>query len=413
VYFNGRFGLAKNIIIYISDLQSDQVEWLLYDEKGKATSRPKRDSLSDVAALVDGRQVKVVIASVLVTLTTATVAGASARAIKAIPYALEESLSEEVDNLHFAVGTKQQGDVYPVAVVSRDVMDLLQARFNAVGLRPSEMRPECLALPRFEEADNSWTGLLTDTLLILRLDDNKGYSIEADNASFLIGLSLNEVAEKEPAGIVLFKHAEKDIDLNESNIDIESRPCRDVLSLFATGIESSKAINLLQGDYSFKQQFDKAWRPWRSTAILCVCAALVFGGVKLIELSKYSQQVTAQRAQMRDILKRTFPSIKRIVNPRKQMQTRLKQLGATGVDNGFVSVISSINIALQAAGNTKLNSISYKSGRMDIDLETNRLSTLDTLKKTLEKEGQYSMKIESANQTDNRIRGRIRVEVKG
>jgi general secretion pathway protein L len=228
----------------------------------------------------------------------------------------------------------------------------------------------------------------------------------------LLGQSLEEAADDPPAGMVLFTTDEAELSLDTVALDVEQRPCDDVLKLLARGVHNSPAINILQGDYSFKQQFDRAWRPWRPAIALAAALVIAVGAGKFMEYRAVASELAEQNAQMEDILRRTFPSIRRVVNPRKQMQSELKKLGAGGGD-GFVSVIKQVSDALGSTGNTNLNAISYKTGRLDLDLDTDRISTLDRLKQSLETGGQFSMTIDSANQSKGRIRGRIRVEVRG
>ncbi len=405
--------MAKNIVLYIADTEFEQIPWLICDDRGNPVSETKIDSLERIAAQVEGRKVIVIVPAEWVTLTSASVPGSSARAARAIPYALEEMLSEDVEELHFAVGDRQGSDTYPVAVIASELMFLLQERFTAAGLRPTEVRPEPLALPRFKEEHNSWTAYVKDHRLVVRLDDFAGYAIEWENAGLLLKQSMQEAGDARPAGIVLFKNAGQTIDPLDSSLELEEREYKDQLSLFASGVFNSSAINLLQGEFSFKQQFDRAWKPWRPAIALLLVLGVIFGAGRYIEYRKLSTQIETQKAEMADILQRTFPSVKRVVNARKQMQSEMKKLGAAGINSGFVSVINSISSSLGEAGNTTLNSINYKSGRIDLDLDTDRLSTLDKLKQTLEGDGKYRMTIESANQSNGRIRGRIRVEVRG
>lgn len=405
--------MAKNSVIKLIDTSLYQADWLICDEQGAVVTGVRRDTLENIASQVEGQKVDIIVPSEWVTLLTATVPGSSARATKAIPFALEDDLSQDVEDLHFAIGDKQANDNYPVAVISHELMRKIQARLNEVSLRPTQIRPEQLCLPRFQESENGWTGLLADNGLIVRLDDFNGFAVESENTKLLMDSCLEEAIDTPPAGMVVFCQAGETWDYDNDSLNIEERECEDVVSLLARGIHNSAGINLLQGNYSFKQQFSRAWKPWRPAMVLVAALLIAFGASKFLEQQKLSKQVSAQKAEMESILKRTFPNIKRIVDPRKQMASEMKKLNGDGGNSGFVSVVSSLNKAISAAGNTQLNSISYKSGRMDLDLETDKLSTLDSLKTTLEGEGRFKMKIESANQSKGRIRGRIRVEVRG
>ncbi len=407
--------MAKNIIVYIPDVTSDHVIWLGCNDKGCTTTDLQHGTIAELAKIVEGHKVLVVVPSALVTFAYAKIPGSKSKAEKAIPFALEEILCEDVDTLHFATADKSTEEGYPVAVISKDVMDTLLERFDSTGLRPTEMRPDALALPLISTDKASWTAYSDEEQLMLRTDEYTGYGVDIESALFLLDQSVRQLPEDEEKKLVLFGlSSENRLQLPDAISDqIETRQCKNLLSLFAEGMTSTTGINLLQGNYSYKQQFDRALKPWRPAAVLMILLILVISGAKFVQSQKLNQQIEAQKEQMATILKRTFPSIRRVVRPQKQMQTELKKLGATGVDSGFVSVMDEIRQALEFASNTNLNSISYKTGRMNIDLDTDQLSTLDKFKKKLENEGRFSMKIESANQKDGRIRGRIRVEIRG
>ncbi len=407
--------MAKNIIVYIPDLSTDRLIWLSCNDKGIPTSELQRGTFVDLAKKSEGQKLHVIIPSKLVTLSYIQVPGSKQKAQKAIPFAMEEMLCEDVDLLHFSVADKSTEVGYPVAVIAKSMMESLLEKFDAVGLRPVEMRPDALALPFPDTAPRNWSAYSDDEQLILRTDTYTGFTVDKDIASLLLDQCVKEIPEEEQRVFVLYSDSKENrLPVPEElSRNMESRQSKNLLFLLAEGIMCTVGINLLQGDYSYKQQFDRALKPWIPAAVLVIVLLLVIGGTKIIQSQKLNQQIESQKAQMTTILKRAFPNIRRVVRPQKQMQTELKKLGSAGIDSGFVKIMDEIRQALEFAGNTNLNSISYKTGRLNLDMDTDQLGTLDKFKKKLENEGKFSMKIESANQKNGRIRGRIRVDVRG
>jgi len=68
--------------------------------------------------------------------------------------------------------------------------------------------------------------------------------------------------------------------------------------------------------------------------------------------------------------------------------------------------------ALGGARDARLQSIAFRGGRMELELEADALQSLDRLKQALEKSGQMSATIQSANQEGGKVRGRLRLENK-
>src|SRR5690606_2628720 len=71
-----------------------------------------------------------------------------ARLQAALPYAFEEFLAEDVDQLHFAAGTRRESGRVPVSIVSRETLDEWQRRLAEAGLGPAAMIPENHGLAR-------------------------------------------------------------------------------------------------------------------------------------------------------------------------------------------------------------------------------------------------------------------------
>src|SRR5678815_6035523 len=64
-----------------------------------------------------------------------------------VPFALEEHLAADVEDLHFAVGKRDGRPGTPVTVVARARMDAWQALFTDAGLQADAIYPETAALP--------------------------------------------------------------------------------------------------------------------------------------------------------------------------------------------------------------------------------------------------------------------------
>ena len=406
--------MSKNILVSVLDDALEQVSWLICDDQGSPVSAARTDTLEDVASQVEGRRVTVVVPADWVVLLSAEMpASAASRLARLLPNVLEEQLSEDVDNLHFAPGKRRDGNRWPVAVISHARMQRMQSRFEACGLRPTEVRPEPLALPLFGGDDVSWTALQREGAVVARFDADSGYGIETELAATLLARSCADAGDTPPAGMVLFNATEKEAIAVDGLSSIEERPCSDMTALYAKGVYTTDGINLFQGDYSIKQRFDKAWKPWRGVmALAAMLLVLVWTG-QYLEYRQLGQVVDEQRAAMTDIFKRTFPSVTWVSNPQRQMRSELRKLGAGEGGGGFVTAMGVISQAVNANNKTVLNSVNYKTGRMDLDLQTDALGTLDAIKKQVEGAGPYLLSIESANQVDGGIRGRLRVEVQG
>jgi len=404
--------VSKHVIIYIPLVGENSVQWAVSDDHGKLSADVEYSTLEAVASEIEGRRVTVVVPADEVLLAEATVPGNStARALQAIPYALEEQVADDVESLHFALGSKGKDDNYPVAVISRDTMDTLTEQCQAAGLRPTEIVPETLALPQLPNEGleaPAWTALLDQDQVVIRMGGSQGFATDTGMASIMIdGATQALDGDVKPLLVIFRTDAQAGLEVPEDT-DIEIRPCEHRVALYASGLANSTHINLLQGSYNPKKNFDKNWKPWRATAALaaCLCTALFVG--KWLDVRSLDKREAHLDEQIALAFKQALPDT-RMRRPRRQIESALNQIGAVNSD-GFTNRLSQIASSLATQPQTALKTIGYRNGRFDLDLNTDAVPTLDALKSELLKRGTLAMSVQSANRENNTVRGRVRIE---
>ncbi|MFK7861825.1 MAG: type II secretion system protein GspL [Granulosicoccus sp.] len=404
--------MSKHVIIYMPLVGEDNVQWALSDEKGALTTAVREGPLQEAADSVEGRRVTLILPADDVLLAQTVIPGNSlARAQQAVPFALEEQVADDVDDLHFALGTKNRNDEYPVAVVGLAAMDMITERCAEAGLRATEIVPETLALPVLSAATPGvtvWSALLDQGRAVVRLGEYQGFVTDSGMASMMIEGALSGKEDEGQTSLVAFSTVSATPLELPDTLEVEIRRCDHPLALYASGLASTPHVNLLQGAYSPKKDFDKTWKPWRSTLVLaaCVCVVLVAG--KWLELRQLQEQEAALDTQIASAFKQALPDA-RMQRPRRQVQSALENIGAVNND-GFTSRMAQIAASLSTQPQTELRTIGYRNGRFDLDLNTDDVPTLDALKSELGKRGSLDMSVQSANRENNTVRGRVRIE---
>lgn len=403
--------MAKNVIIHMPRVGENLAHWAVSDDKGVLASDIFTGTLEQAAAKVEGRRCTLVLPGDDVLLAEAHVpGGSSARAVQAVPFQLEELVADDVDELHFALGSKSKDDNYPVAVVSRDTMDTVREQCEAAGLRPTLIVPETLALPKFDDSAEfvSWTGLSDGHQTVVRLNGFKGFSTDSDMAVMMLDGATADLPEDVNAAMVLYCTNTQVQPPAFENVHIEKRDVAHRLSLYASGLASAPNINLLQGDYNPKKQFDKTWQPWRWTLGLMALLGVAVVAGKWLDYRATEQRLAQIDSQISAAFKEALPD-SRMVRPAKQIETRIEQLRGGNI-GGFTSKLGEIGASLATQEQTVVRSISFREGRFDLDVNTDAIPTLDLLASELSKRGSMSMKVQSANGEKGGIRSRIRIE---
>lgn len=378
----------------------------MLDEQGLIDGGVVESTLAEAANHATGRRVTVICSGEDVLLTQAQVpTGSAAQAKKAIPFSLEESLVDDVDDLHFAIGKPDDDQHYPVAIVSRECMDTLKQQCEDAGLHPGAMVPEPLAVPIIQDDENNpWCAVLANGRTILRQRDYAGFTVETSNFSPILDRALREAKDDAPRKLNVYNvgNTEKP----PMTIATATANCSNTIEVFARGLETPR-IDLLQGDYSRRQQFGKHLKPWKMTGVLLLLLVLIWGGSSAVEYVRLGQQETQLTNDIRDVYISAFPNARNVPDPAKQMRLKLRDLGSGG--GGFIASFGDVSKAISADKDIALNSINYRDGRMDIEIEAARLDQFDALKKRIDSGGKLTASIQSANKEGDRVRGRVRI----
>jgi general secretion pathway protein L len=336
------------------------------------------------------------------------------RMARAVPFVLEDRLADDVEELHFALGTRDAQDKIRVAVVARHRMDAWLETLQAVGITPNSLVPEVLALPREPAA---WTLLRAPDRVLLRRAEQDGLLFDPDNLATLLPLALTE-ADPVPARIVVIDCAPEAPPLPPLGAELETRAPKlgdcDPLRLLAAGYRPAEAINLLQGEYSQTDRARRLWRPWRAAAALTLAWLVLQWGWTWLDQRRLAEQELELRTRITRIYLETVPEASKVVDPRLQMQRGIDAL-RTGKGRGAGGVIDLLSRSLEPLTKTPslhIASLRYKNRTLTVNLDLSNLQVLDGLKSQLESHG-LRVEIRTARSREDKVEGVIAIRGSG
>ena len=143
-----------------------------------------------------------------------------------------------------------------------------------------------------------------------------------------------------------------------------------------------------------------------------VLVSSIVTGIDYYRLGNESKQLSAQ---IEETFRKALPGSKRIVNPRVQMQQQLDSLQRrAGIGGGFLSLLGQSGAVLKGMQGVEISGVSFRGGRLDMDLVVANLQLLDQLKQALMQPGRLDVEIQSATTgKDQRVQSRLRIGVKG
>lgn len=299
---------------------------------------------------------------------------------RAVPYALEDQLAEDIEALHFALGSALDEGRLPVAVIGHDLLRAWLHRCEQSGLLPTAAVPEPLLLPWRE---GFWSVLLEDRRAVVRTGRWQGFATERETLALWLTEALIEAGETKPQGLRLWGEPLAELaeaPFAELQNQIESSVA-DTLPLYATTYQPSASLNLLQGPYSRQASWGRWLRPWRATAALVGALLLLQGGVSLYNHWRLQQEMVWLSSAMEQLYKEAVPGATRIVNPKAQLEARLRELrpGNAG-GSTFFDLLQRGGQPLAHFPDILLRGLNYRDGQLDLSLQGGAPADLDQLR---------------------------------
>ena len=388
--------MTKKIIVRWLKQNDKKLEWLLVDNM-----QPKelqQGTLQDLAKSAENQSVILLLpASEVLLLGLALPVKRNSQIKKALPFALEDLLVDEVEAYHSVWHKQPDGKVY-VALTNHDKFKVCLASFEDAGITIDSVYPESLCLPYQE---HSCALVIDGQQAIIRHEKYIGAGFDCD----MLPIFLDKVLVENSALKIINSWSvdELSLDSQEHIIDINHHKVDSILPFLATGVATlDSACNLLSG--SFEKQHKSAWqgKKWLPSIGLIVFTALLQMGFLVHHYSQKKSELAVLETQTQNLFKQTFPEVKRIVNIKVQADQALMELRKNTNSKGssFMSLLYETGEVLNANVGYKLKQLDFLNDQLQIQLTIPDISQVDQIKQQLEAGQQLLVKIKSeeANQ---------------
>lgn len=395
--------MRETLYIRLRDPALDAATPFRVDGAAPGGSRTAR--LSSVLEECAGRRVVVFVPGEDVRLMQAAIpARQPGKALQAIPYALEDQFAEDVDTLHFALGTRSIEGVWPVAAVSRSRLYDWLAPFREQGVRIDQLLPESLCLPY---QDGRWTALVEHELCTVRSGDSSGFTCRRDDLATYLDLA--DADRSLPLTAITPRDVPTDFSALQRSVD--------VLPEFGTALDAlirhhagSHPTNLLQGEFAPASDLKRAWLPWRKAAVLaaaCLVVAAVGGLVDTLRLRGAADaQAEANLARFREIV----PGQTRVSTETldSMIAIELRRLQGGG-DVDLLYLMQRFAAAMSAHQGLTLRGVQWRDRSLYLNMTGDDLQKLENLRGWFQQQSDVALEVESANAGSSGVQIRLKL----
>ncbi|HUQ10254.1 MAG TPA: type II secretion system protein GspL [Steroidobacteraceae bacterium] len=412
----------ESLIIHLRDGASPC--WMVCNPDGHVVVNAVSGELAHAAPMATGRKVAIILPAgeALVTDSEAP-AKSAAKLAQVIPYALEERVADEIENLHFALGDRDSttGRV-PVVVIDRELIDARLAEVRAAGLNPTAVYSEASLLPAMP---GQLIALLDGDSLTLRSADSPPLVMPAlsINDAFEIALASQTAPvpglEAAAPGLLIYA-GHDEWQAHESTVDawrdrftgvkVQLLP-NGPLNLLAPAAAAGDAVNILQGALAVDSPLETGWRAWRVAAVLAGVLLCLHLGSRFFELHRLKKTEAALNTSIEEAFRTAMPGTQNTTDARRRVAKRLDEVRSGGGGN-LLPALAALAAARNAAPSTTIEGMNYREGVLDLRVISPDAASLDAIGQQL-KAGAWQAEIKDLTASGDSYRGRLQIRKAG
>jgi general secretion pathway protein L len=406
--------MADWLLLRLPRTPAQPATWLVVDPRGNPAGPAQSGPLSLAAPRTAGRRICILVPGNDVLLTEPEVpTKAGTKLAQVVPYALEEQLAEDIDELHFAIGKRApDSSRTPVAVVARSLLDEWLTLLKSSGIEPEAMYADSDLLP---VNPGQSVALLEEDVVVVRPPGGSPVTLPADALDEALEIAQSSAGEGGAGrGLILYtgpaewhQHSARVEALRERFDGIKIQLLTGgPLSLLAQQLALSSPINLLQGTYAPTTSRAVGWPAWRVAAILLAALVGLHVAGKAAELSMLKRSEHKLDASITDVFHAAMPGQQTTADPRRRMEKQLADVAARGGAGGLLPALEALAQAHASAPMTAIQALNFHDGILEMQLSAPDATTLDHVIQSLKGNG-WQANQTSGNAAASGYQGRI------
>jgi general secretion pathway protein L len=403
--------MSSNVIIRI--INHEHIDYLIQDATDETISSgsafhpdqlPEFPSLAHSTLIVPGENVLL--------LTVQLPKMSRSQLIKALPFALEEQLIDDPEDLHFVPGKQEIDGSVIVAVVKKQLMTSWLQQCRELNVFPKSILPDYLAVAYVPEALHLY---LDNDRVLIRQAELQGMSIEHSQLTNMLELAVTETQRAMLQEIVV-DYDDGNEHFDEASLQTLALPVQLAaadtfcMQLFVEGLKQKPALNLLQGEFNANKPASKGINIWRWATIFFAAWLVIWLASNITQYFVYKHRLNKTNVQISTLYKKAFPDARSQVDPRLRIQRALDAQRSTGSGGHFLSLLTQVGkqISTQKSAVT-IENFNYTNGSLILSVSTDNFQTLASFTSTLRQQGLTAEQQNSATQ-GNKVTARVTVK---
>jgi len=413
--------MSETLLIHYNINDAQQATWSLCNAAGELTGKITTSPLTELGEIAADHPVIVLLNSQCLHINKLQLPTQNLqKLLKAVPYAIEEFIADDIDDFHFVISKNKHDNSTSVVGINKNTLrDIIQV-FQEANINVEKIIPDTLCLAA---DDRQWVCLNYKNASYLQTDTTNGMLVSHDLLPYIVTNKLQNETQTRPEKILLFSEQESPAAFDqlkaENILDDDNTEIVNIvynthpLVVFCGNYKQAIPLNLLQYEFKAKRKSSGYWQHWRLAASLASIWLVLHLGLTGFQHAQLKENNILTKAKIEKIYKKSFPKSRKIVNPRVQMEQKLKELKGTAGNSskGLIFLLAeSFGTLSHDKKNITLQSLTFRNNRMDIGLESSNLQAVENLNKNLNNNAKIKSEIISSSSEKDKVKGNLRIE---
>lgn len=334
----------------------------------------------------------------------------SSQMVKALPFTVESYISTDIEEMHIARGQVKRGTLVDCVVTERNPLSCILENFSECGIELSFCTTIGMQIPNTGDG----VGVFADSDKIWVRTADQLAEMDSDAFSEVFDMVVQPSEDAEPqVHIKDFTSTHEVLDSVGRSPFIEIDEIEVSLLVYvATHFEPDSTINILQGEYSTRDQSALDTKRWITTGSVAVACLLIYMGAVAGQGIWADIRADALATEAKDLYESIYGTSPGVRNPATRMRARLNSM--QGEAGSFETLLSEFAKVVDRSGsNTTIHNVNYRDSQntLTTELEISSFEALDRFEKSLS-QGAISVKINTAEQSGFGVRANLTLTLK-
>lgn len=413
--------MSETLLIHYNIEHTHQATWALCNDAGELTGKISSGALDELSEAAANHRNVVLLNSQCLHINQLQLPTQNLqKMLKAVPYAIEEFIAEDIENFHFVIAKNKHNSLTAVVGIDKITLQNIIQVFQQANITLEKVIPDVLCLAANGQ---QWVCLNYLDTSYLQTDTLNGMALSHDVVPYIVNNKLQDETQDPPEKILLFTEQENTAAFDQLQLDnlsngeklekIDIVYNKHPLVVFCGHYKQALPLNLLQNEFKNKRKSSALWQHWRLAASLAAIWLVLNLALTGFQYTQIKSENNITKAKIEQVYKKAFPKSQKIINPRVQMEQKLNKLkSGTGSSNkGLIFLLAeSFGTLSSDKINITLQSLTFRNNRMDIGLDSNNLQAIENLNKNLNSNNKIKSEIISSSSEKDKVKGNLRIE---